>query len=136
MVYSYRELDAWKLCVELRDKVLTLLKSEPAIRDFKFCNQLSDSARSPPRNIAEGFGRYNPGDNARFLGIARASLDETENSLRDGVVSNYFPAETVGPLIRLLARCRICVNRLQAYERKAQKDPRFKASRNLREEPP
>jgi four helix bundle protein len=81
MVYSYRELDAWRLSIELRDKVLPLLKSEPAVRDFKFCNQLSDSVRSPPRNIAEGFGRYNPGENAHFLGIARASLDETETSL-------------------------------------------------------
>jgi four helix bundle protein len=91
MVYSYRELAAWQLCVELRDKVLLLLKSGPAVRDFKFCDQLSDSVRSPPRNIAEGFGRYNPGEIAHFLGIARASLDETETSLRDGVVSKYFP---------------------------------------------
>jgi four helix bundle protein len=137
MVYSYRELAAWQLCVELRDKVLLLLKSGPAVRDFKFCDQLSDSVRSPPRNIAEGFGRYNPGEIAHFLGIARASLDETETSLRDGVVSKYFPPETVGPLIRLLARCRICVNRLQAYERKVQIDPRFKAKRakNPRKEP-
>jgi four helix bundle protein len=151
MVHSYRELDAWQLCVELRDKVLPLLKSGPAARDFKFRDQLSDSVRSPPRNIAEGFGRFNPGEFAHFLGFARASLDETETSLRDGVAGSYFPAERVGPLIRLLARCRICVDRLQAYERQAAlTDPRFKRKtgkeprrttvrnprKNLREEPP
>ena len=135
MVYSYRELDAWQLCVELRDKVLPLLNTGPVVRDFKFSQQLSDSVRSPPRNIAEGFGRFNPGENAHFLGFALASLDETETSLRDGVASSYFPAESVGPLIRLLARCRICVSRLQAYERKAQRDPRFKSIANRRREP-
>jgi four helix bundle protein len=125
MVHSYRELDAWRLSVELKDKILPLLKSGEVVRDFDFCKQLRDSARSVPRNIAEGFGRFNPGEFVYFLGVARGSLDESENSLRDGVASSYFPAETIGPLIRLLARCRICVNRLQAYERKAQLDPRF-----------
>jgi len=129
MAKTFRELVAWQLAVELRDKVLPLLKVGPAARDFRFCDQLADSVRSVPRNIAEGFGRYNPAEIARFLDFARGSLDETENHLRDGVTSSYFPPETAGPLILLLARCRTAVNHWHAYLRKAEHDPRFRRRR-------
>ena len=45
-----------------------------ASRDFRFRDQVRDSAASAGRNIAEGFGRFSPGDFARFLRYARASL--------------------------------------------------------------
>jgi four helix bundle protein len=32
------------------------------IRDFRFRDQLRDSAASAPSNIAEGFGRYEPAE--------------------------------------------------------------------------
>jgi four helix bundle protein len=129
MAKSFRELVAWQLAVELRDRVLPLLKTGPAARDFRFCDQLADSVRSVPRNIAEGFGRYNPAEIARFIDFARGSLDETENHLRDGVTSSYFPPETAGALILLLARCRTALNHWQTYLRKAQHDPKFRKRR-------
>ena len=48
------------------------------------------SSASAPANIAEGFGRFRPGDFARFLEIARASLDETRNHLIDGRDRGYL----------------------------------------------
>jgi four helix bundle protein len=136
MAKTFRELVAWQLAVELRDKVLPLLRTEPAKRDFRFCDQLADSVRSPARNIAEGYGRYSPAEIARYIDFARASLDETENHLRDGVTSSYFPAETVGPLIRLLARCRTALNHWHTYLRSVQGDPRFqKPGKRRRPEP-
>lgn len=83
MAKSFRELVVWQLAVDLRDKVLPLLELGPVTRDFKFRDQLADSVRSPPRNIAEGYGRYNPTEIAQFVNYARASLDETENHLRE-----------------------------------------------------
>ena len=106
MPKSFRDLIVWQLAVELRDRVLPLLRTGPVKNDFKFCDQLADSVRSPPRNIAEGYGRFNPAEISQFVRYARASLDETENHLRDGVASGYFPAETIGPLIKLCVRCR------------------------------
>jgi four helix bundle protein len=134
---SFRELVVWQLAVELRDGVLPLLKGEAVKRDFKFCNQLADAVRSPARNIAEGYGRYNPPEISRFIGFARASLDETETHLRDGVESNYFPAEKVGPLIKLCVRCRKGLESWDAYLRKVRNDPRFRKPRraNPRDEP-
>ena len=119
MAKHYRVLDAWQLAFEVRQQVLELTRSGPAVRDRRFCEQLNDSSRSVASNIAEGFGRYEPRDFARFLSIARGSLDETENHLRDGVASSYFPAERVGPVILKGARCRVAITRLQVYLRSA-----------------
>ena len=117
MAKTYRELVAWQLAFELRQDVITLTKTGPATQDRRFCDQLNDSSRSVASNIAEGFGRYSPADFARFLSIARGSLDETENHLRDGVASSYFPAAVVGPLILKGARCRSALTALQVYLR-------------------
>jgi len=138
MAKTFREIVAWQLAFELKEKVIRLLQSGPASKDFKFRDQLADSVRSVPRNIAEGYGRFNPAEIARFVDFARASLDETENHLRDGVASSYFPPETVGPLIKLIARCRIALSRWHTYLRSAQHNPRFKSKRrpNPRHEPP
>ena len=127
MAKSFREMVAWQLAFELKNEIILLLKEGPAARDFKFRDQLADAARSVPRNIAEGFGRFNPAETMHFLDIARGSLDETENHLRDGVVSSYFPPESVGPIIKLVARCRSAINAWHSYLRKVKSDPRFQS---------
>ncbi len=43
--------------------------------------QLKDSSRSTTHNIAEGFGRANAMDNARFCKVARGSLAEALDQL-------------------------------------------------------
>lgn len=90
-VKHFSELVAWQLARELRKAVYKLL-ARPAVRhDFDFVQQLRSSARGPARNIAEGFGRFRPRDFSRFLTIASASLDETENHLEDGITSPTGP---------------------------------------------
>lgn len=132
MAKTFREMVAWQLAFELSERVNQLLQSGPAVRDFKFRDQLADSARSAPRNIAEGFGRFNPTEIAQFIDYARASLDETENHLRDGVASSYFPAETVGPMILILVRCRKALASWHSYLREVRNDPRFNQARKQR----
>jgi four helix bundle protein len=132
MAKTFREMAAWQLAFELSERVNQLLQSGPAARDFKFRDQLADSARSAPRNIAEGFGRFNPTEIAQFIDYARASLDETENHLRDGVTSSYFPAETVGPMILILVRCRKALASWHTYLREVRNDPRFNQGRKRR----
>ena len=46
--------------------------------------------RGPCAHIAEGFGHFNPPDNARFVVIARASLMESQNHLGDLVDRGYI----------------------------------------------
>jgi four helix bundle protein len=140
MVYSFRELLTWQLARELEGKVHPLLGLESLKRDRRFRDQLSDASKSPARNIAEGFGRFSPGDFCRYYQIARASLDETENCLRSGVSGSYFPAETAGPLVLLVARCRRAIDKHYAYLQGSRDDPRFKSRKrprkNNREERP
>jgi four helix bundle protein len=83
--------------------------------DRKFCEPLRDAVRSPPRNIAEGFGRYNPGEFVQFMDVAIASLDETDNHLRDGVESGYFPPYRGAVTIKFCAECRWLSVRLRTY---------------------
>ena len=129
MAKSFREMKVWQIAVELRDAVLPMLESGRVARDLKFRDQLADAVRSPARNIAEGYGRFNPAEISQFIGYARASIDETETHLRDGVTSSYFPPEKVGPLIRLCARCRNGLDSWDSYLRTVKNDPRFKRRR-------
>src|SRR3954447_24970352 len=77
--HSYEELECWQLATALKREVYVITDREIVAKDFKFRQQIRDSARSGPSNIAEGFGRFRPAEFARFLEIARASLMETQN---------------------------------------------------------
>jgi four helix bundle protein len=87
---DFRELVCWQLSYELKCEVLALSENGPASKDFKYRDQIKDSASSAPSNITEGFGRFRPGDFARYLEIARASLIETRNHLVDGHDRGYL----------------------------------------------
>ena len=69
---------------ELSIEVWKFTETPPASRNFKYCDQIRDSSDSAHRNVAEGFGRYNPPEFLRFLDIVKASADETRALLRKG----------------------------------------------------
>ncbi len=94
-VRRYEDLDAWKVADELKLEVYALTATGPAYRDFGFRNQIRDSAASATKNIAEGFGRFRPADNARFVEFSVSSAMETKESLKDGVDRGYFTPESV-----------------------------------------
>ena len=67
--------------MELVKMVYQLMRNFPADERFRLCDQLSRAVISIPSNIAEGNGRESKSEYARFLGIARGSLYETETQL-------------------------------------------------------
>jgi 23S rRNA-intervening sequence protein len=69
---NVEEVVAYQLAIELRDRILKLTKSGTLSKDWKFCNQIRDSARAAPRNLSEGFYRYNHGEFAQFSTSPRA----------------------------------------------------------------
>ena len=81
MVKGYRELIVWQKAMELVKMVYRLMRNFPADERFRLCDQLSRAVISIPSNIAEGNGRESKSEYARFLGIARGSLYETETQL-------------------------------------------------------
>ena len=114
---THRELVVFQRATELRHRVLALLATPAARADRKFSDQLRDAVRSPPRNIAEGFGRYNPAEFAQFMDVAISSFDEVDTHLRDGVEAGLFNAEPTAEAIRLCASCRWMAVRLRTYLR-------------------
>jgi four helix bundle protein len=53
------------------------------VHRYKYRAQMADAARSAPRNIAEGFGRFNNKEFANFSRFAKGSLVEVLNHLID-----------------------------------------------------
>ena len=112
---SHEELVAWQLAHELKLGVYALIRSGPVARDVEFRDQLRRSARSAPRLIAEGFGRFRPADFSKYLRWANGELKETFDTLRDGIDSGYFTLDQVLPLQRLSKRASKASTSLIAY---------------------
>jgi four helix bundle protein len=108
----------WQLANELKLEVYAFTSTPAAARDFRYCNQIRDSARGAPRTIAEGFGRYRPADFARYLEFARASLVETHNHLLDGLDLGYLTAPDCAAMCRLADRAAGATTKLLLYLKK------------------
>ena len=126
---DFRELVCWQLSHSLKCEVLALTATGPASRDFKYRDQINDSASSAPSNIAEGFGRFRPGDCARYLEIARASLIETSNHLLDGRERGYLGEPLYSRLQNLTRAARkatssLMLNKKREAERQKHRRPR------------
>ena len=89
-VTRFEDLDAWKLSTELRDLVYQMTESGRVLDDRRFRDQIRDAASGAPRNIAEGFGRFNPREFEQYTRWAKASLMETQNHLLHGKTEKYF----------------------------------------------
>ena len=68
---DFRDIVAWQLAHELKVRVDIFIRSPPFRAHYKFSEQLSDAARSAPRNIAEGHGRFKHKEFAQFVRIAK-----------------------------------------------------------------
>lgn len=91
--HHFEELDASKLANELKLRVYQLVDRPTVARDFKFRDQITDSAASAPRNIAEGFS----------------------NHLRDGVDRRHFTTNEIADLQILAKRASTATTRLMRY---------------------
>jgi four helix bundle protein len=92
-VQRFTDLRAWQACDEYKKAVYRLIDTGVYGNDWKRRGQLEESVSGPPAHIAEGFGRFNPPDFARFAVIARSSLMESQSHLRDAVDKRYITEE-------------------------------------------
>jgi four helix bundle protein len=114
-VRRFPDLECHRLAVEIRREVLRLTRREAVRRDFRFLHQIRDSARGAPRNIAEGYSRFNPTEIVPFLTYAKASLDETKNHMSDGEESGYFAEKETETVLSLIERTIAAVVRWMQY---------------------
>ena len=85
--------------------------------DRDLIRDIRRSVRSVAANTAEGHTRFRPADFHRFLEIAKASLDETENHLADGLESGQFASADYEVAQSLVRRITVAMTRLMSYLR-------------------
>ena len=142
MARDVEELIAFQLATELKRGVYALIETTPLRRDPELTDQLRRASRSAPRLIAEGFGRYLPGDFSRYLRQANGELKEVVECLSDGIDRKLLTPEQVVPLRRLSRRASKAASGLIRYLSTAQppngpdRRRRTKEPRSIEPEPP
>jgi four helix bundle protein len=115
-VQRFEELLSWQRMHELNIEVWKAT-GHLSRRDPDFCQQIRDAADSAERNVAEGFGRFNPGSIANFLDFSRASALETKALLKKALKVGHLKPEQVERLDKLATRGIQAVAKFQRYLR-------------------
>jgi four helix bundle protein len=89
MVTSFRDLDVWRLGVELAELLYRCTARFPRSEVFGLSAQMRRSAVSIPSNIAEGRARNSSREFLHFLSISRESLAELETQLELAIRLDY-----------------------------------------------
>jgi four helix bundle protein len=118
-VRTYRDFDAWKLASEVKRRVLVATASAQWNGHFWLRDQLRRSASSACANIAEGFGRYRPREFARFLSIAKGSLNELVEHISDAELLGLMSSADAASLVHTIRRADRTDTRLIKYLRSA-----------------
>ena len=105
MVRDHTDLDVWKLCDELSDRVHEIT-ARPTFTDETLRGQLNEAADSPCPNVGEGFSRYYPRDNARFVRVAKGSVTEVIEHMAKVRKRGYATAEECDDICVLARRAR------------------------------
>ena len=100
MVKSFRDLDVWRLSLDLAEAVYQCTASFPKSELFGLTAQMRWAAVSVPSNIAEGRARSSTKEFLQFLSIALGSLAELETEFELAVRLGYTDS-AIHPVILL-----------------------------------
>ena len=109
---GHKDLDAWKLAMDLVLMVYRLSSRFPDEERFCLVAQMRRAANSVPSNIAEGQARGLSRACLNFLRIALASLAELDTQREIALRLNYLSAESSQALETLLISTRKLVSGL------------------------
>ena len=102
----HKDLDVWKLGIELVTKIYEITSHFPTTEQFGLTSQMQRAAVSVPSNIAEGAARNSEKEYIHFLYISLGSLTELETQLiiseKLGFLDNKSIFEEVEKLRRKL----------------------------------
>jgi four helix bundle protein len=104
--------------------ILAIVARPNVQRDFKYCDQCKDAARSAASNIAEGFGRFKHKEFAQFLDYSVGSLKELHDLLIDGHLRGHVTQHELTAGIQLSKRAKAACVSLAAYLRRTPDPPR------------
>ncbi|MDP8268035.1 MAG: four helix bundle protein [Candidatus Tenebribacter davisii] len=77
----HKDLDIWKLGIELVEKIYKITNSFPESERFGLISQMQRASVSYPSNIAEGAARNSIKEYIRFIYISLGSLAELETQI-------------------------------------------------------
>ena len=93
MKHNFKNLNIWKLALDLANEVYDLTDQFPKNEEFGLKSQLRRCSVSVASNIAEGSSRSSNKDFNRFLEISLGSLYELQTQIIISSNRNYFELE-------------------------------------------
>jgi four helix bundle protein len=116
---TYKNLDAWKLSMQLVKDIYLLTKKFPKEEMFALTSQSKRAAVSIPSNIAEGLGRQYKKNSLQFFHIARGSMYELETLLEIAVMTAIIDEAQFSHISPVLERVSMILNGLiNSYEKR------------------
>ncbi len=101
-IRSYKDLDVWKLSVELAVKTDLLAEELIRVRRFAMADQLLRASLSVSSNIAEGNGRVHRAEYAHHVSMARGSLYEVDSILHVAIRTGRLRDDHCKEAMRLI----------------------------------
>ncbi len=96
-IYSFEELEVYKLARSFSQKVSKLIKMLPENEKFNLKSQMRRAKLSVTNNISEGYGRYHYQENIQFCRQSRGSIceliDDFNECFDEGYIENAFRDE-------------------------------------------
>lgn len=89
-VYSFEDLEVYKLARKFSQEVSRLIKELPAVEEYNLKNQMRRAKLSVTNNIAEGFGRYHYQENIQFCRQSRGSICELIDDFNECYENEYI----------------------------------------------
>ena len=101
---AHKELDVWKLSMELAKDIFRIVDTFPKKELFGLSLQMKRCALSIPSNIAEGAGRKTKKDFRNFLYIAQGSLNELDTQVEIAYSLGYISKNVYNELEEKILR--------------------------------
>jgi four helix bundle protein len=113
MVRSFRDLEVWRLGLDLVESVYQCTATFPKSETFGLAAQMRGAAVSIPSNIAEGQARNSTKQFLQFLSFALGSLAELETQLELASRLDYGKTEILSVMaqVNLLGKKLHCLQR-------------------------
>lgn len=113
-LFSYHNLDIYKLAKEIAIDTYKVTSSFPAFEQYGLVSQMNRAAISIPSNIAESSGRTGKKDKSQFISIAFASLMELSCQIEIAQELGYVDLQCCNKLIN---SCKDLSVRLSNYKK-------------------
>jgi len=97
---THKDLDIWKLGIELVEDIYKLCKIYPNEEKFGIVSQIKRASVSIPSNIAEGSARNSQKEFIQFCYIALGSLSEIETQLIISKKLNFISDNTLNEVLK------------------------------------